>query len=89
MLLKEKSEQDYFVIPFNFKGNLKFTVFWDVAPCSHVEVDRRYKGAYFLHLQGDVMMEAVCTSEMSGQLQRDYTALHPRRLNFILAAVRT
>jgi hypothetical protein len=27
-------------------------VFWDVAPCSHVEVDRRFRGAYCLHHQG-------------------------------------
>jgi hypothetical protein len=27
----------------------KFRVFWDVAPCSHVEVDRRFRGAYCLH----------------------------------------
>jgi hypothetical protein len=28
-------------------------VFWDVAPCSHVEVDRRFIGEYCLHHQGD------------------------------------
>jgi hypothetical protein len=32
-------------------ASMKFGVFWDVAPCSQVEVD--------------LMMEAVCTSEMS------------------------
>jgi hypothetical protein len=26
---------------------------YDVAPCSHVEVDRRFRGAYCLHHQGD------------------------------------
>jgi hypothetical protein len=31
---------------------LKFRVLWAVAPCSHVEVDRRFKGAYCLHHQG-------------------------------------
>jgi hypothetical protein len=31
---------------------MKFRVFWDVAPCSHVEVDRRFRGAYCLHRQG-------------------------------------
>jgi hypothetical protein len=29
------------------------TVFWDVAPCSLVETDRRFRGAYCLHHQGD------------------------------------
>jgi hypothetical protein len=31
---------------------MKFAVFWDVAPCSHVEVDGRYRGEYRLHHQG-------------------------------------
>jgi uncharacterized membrane protein (DUF485 family) len=50
-------------------ANMKFRVFWDVALCSHVEVDRRFKGAYCLHHQGDeftaLMMEAVRTCETS------------------------
>jgi hypothetical protein len=29
------------------------TDFWDVAPCSLVETDRRFKGAYCLHHQGN------------------------------------
>jgi hypothetical protein len=36
----------------------KTGVFWDVAPCSHVEVDRHFRDFR-------VMMEAVRTSEMS------------------------
>jgi hypothetical protein len=31
---------------------LKMTVFWDVAPCSPVETDRRFRGSYCLHHQG-------------------------------------
>jgi hypothetical protein len=31
----------------------KITVLWDVAPCSLVEVYRRFRGAYCLHHQGD------------------------------------
>jgi hypothetical protein len=34
-------------------ASMKFRLFWDVAPCSHVEVDRRFRGAYCLHHQGD------------------------------------
>jgi hypothetical protein len=34
---------------------MKMTAFWDVAPCSLVEVDRRFV----------LMMETVCTSETS------------------------
>jgi hypothetical protein len=33
-------------------ASMKFRVFWDVAPCSHVEVDQRFRGAYCLHDQG-------------------------------------
>jgi hypothetical protein len=32
---------------------MKFRVLWDVAPCSHVEADRRIRGAHCLHQQGD------------------------------------
>jgi hypothetical protein len=32
---------------------LKFRVFWDVAPCSYVEVDRRFRGTYCIHHLGD------------------------------------
>jgi hypothetical protein len=38
---------------------MKMTVFWDVAPCSLVEVDRRFRGAYCLHIQGDISEKAV------------------------------
>jgi hypothetical protein len=34
-------------------ANVKITAFWDVAPCSVVEIGRRFKGAYCLHHQGD------------------------------------
>jgi hypothetical protein len=33
--------------------NMKMTAFWDVALCSFVDVDRRFRGAYCLHHQGD------------------------------------
>jgi hypothetical protein len=33
--------------------HIKFRIFLDVAPFSRVEVDRRFRGAYYLHHQGD------------------------------------
>jgi hypothetical protein len=36
----------WFSATFEFSLNLKFRVFWDIVPCSHVEVDRRFGGAY-------------------------------------------
>jgi hypothetical protein len=37
-----------------YHSGMKFRVFWDVVPCSHVEVDRRFRGAYCFHHHGDV-----------------------------------
>jgi hypothetical protein len=49
--------------------SMKFRVFWDVAPCSHIEVDRRFRGSFCLRHQGihaiTLMMKAVRTSETS------------------------
>jgi hypothetical protein len=33
---------------------MKITAFWDIAPCRLVEVDRRFRGSYYLHHQGPV-----------------------------------
>jgi hypothetical protein len=33
--------------------NLKMAVCWDTAPCSLIEIDQRFRGAYCLHHQGD------------------------------------
>jgi hypothetical protein len=30
---------------------MKMAVFWDVAPCSLVDTDRRFRGAYYLYHQ--------------------------------------
>jgi hypothetical protein len=46
-------------------ASMKFRVFWDVAPCSQVDVNRRFRGAYCLHPQIALMMEAVRISEKS------------------------
>jgi hypothetical protein len=66
----------------NLKSHIfiKFKVFWDVAPCSHFEVARRFRGVYCLRHQGDesvrtsetsvpLMMEAVRASETSVDIQ--------------------
>jgi hypothetical protein len=33
--------------------SIKMTVYWDVVPCSLVEIDRRFRGACCLSHQGD------------------------------------
>jgi hypothetical protein len=75
-----------FEIQVHTAASMKFIVFYDVAQCSRVEVDRRFRGAYYLHHGNETppwwwrqyKPLNVC------QLQCDYTALHPRRLNFML-----
>jgi hypothetical protein len=44
---------------------MKMSIFRDVALCSMVETDRRFRGAYCLHHQGALVMEALSTSETS------------------------
>jgi hypothetical protein len=34
-------------------ASMNFRVFWDVAPRSIIGVDRRFRGVYCLHQQGD------------------------------------
>jgi hypothetical protein len=49
-------------------ASMKMAVSWDVAPCSLVEVYRRFRDAGCLHHQGPIialMMNAVSTSETS------------------------
>jgi hypothetical protein len=45
----------YFIVRFQVltATSMKFEVYWDVAPCSHFEVDRHFRGAYCLYHQGD------------------------------------
>jgi hypothetical protein len=37
---------------------MRMSVFWDVTPCSRVETDRRFRGSYCLHHQGDELLRA-------------------------------
>jgi hypothetical protein len=46
-------------------ARMRSRVFWDVTPCSHVEVDRRFGRVYGLHHQGALITEAVRASETS------------------------
>jgi hypothetical protein len=62
-------------------SSIKLRVIWNVAPCSHVEVDRHFRGAYCLHHQGnefialmmkmDKMARTFCQNEGKLILQKD------------------
>jgi hypothetical protein len=55
-------------------ANMKMAVLWVVAPCSLVEVYRRFRGACCLYHQGDKY-----SSPWWQKQQADYTAQHPKR----------
>jgi len=62
---------------------LEMTVFWATAPCSLLEVDKRFRGVYRLHYQGDESL-LIGSKRLSNSrhLPRDYTAQYPRTLSF-------
>jgi hypothetical protein len=64
--------------------------FWDITPCSLVEVDLRFRDAYCIHHQDDDHLDDGGSTHplIVGVLQQDYTALYRRRL-VIFAAMRT
>jgi hypothetical protein len=33
---------------------MKITVFWDVVPCSLIEIDESFRCGFYHHYQGDV-----------------------------------
>jgi hypothetical protein len=45
-------------------ASLKITFFWDVVAWTLVKTDRRFKGVYCLHYQGEIV-KAMSTSETS------------------------
>jgi hypothetical protein len=56
---------------------MKMTVFWDVALCSLVETNRRFRDTHCLHYQGDDGGSKHLLNV--GQFLRDYMAQHPTR----------
>jgi hypothetical protein len=57
-------------------ASMNMAVFWVVAPCSLVDVYRRFRGASCLHHQGDDGSSKYLWNV--GKLLSDYTALQPR-----------
>jgi hypothetical protein len=60
---------------------LKMATFWAAAPCSLVEVYRRFRGACCLQYQGDYRPVYGASTHIwnVGKLPPDYMAQHPRR----------
>jgi hypothetical protein len=50
----DKVQSNYVIFQVLTAASMKFRVFWYVAPCSHVEVDRRFRVVYCLRHQGYV-----------------------------------
>jgi hypothetical protein len=71
-------------------ASMKFRVFWDVASCSHVDFDGRFRGTYCLHHEADDGGSTHLSNVVQNRL--DYRVLHPRRLYTsckVLVVVRT
>jgi hypothetical protein len=51
----------------------KMAVFWDVAPCSLIEIDRRFRDAYYLHHQLISLTFNQCGSVDPSKASRHYT----------------
>jgi hypothetical protein len=63
---------------------MKMAVFLDVAPCSLVEIDRRFRGAYCLHHQGGLVVTAVSLSEMPVNLYQTARRINPNGSHLLL-----
>jgi hypothetical protein len=54
---------------------MKMTAFWDIAPCSLVNVDRRFRSTYSVHNRGDDGHDGGSPQLRNvGLLHRDYVA---------------
>jgi hypothetical protein len=62
---------------FGLPSYLKMTVFWDAAPCSLVEVNSSFRGAYWPHHRPDVGGSKNLWNV--GHFLPDCTVQHPRR----------
>jgi hypothetical protein len=79
---------------FCYRLLLKFRVFWDVARCSQVDVERRFRGAYCLHHQGNHHSSPWWWRQYAPLKYRStstwpHGATSQKTLNFMLSAVRT
>jgi hypothetical protein len=61
---------------------MKLTAFWDAAPCRVAKLDRRFRGVYYLHHQGDLRIENVGTSETCTSARIHSTVSH-KSINYM------
>jgi hypothetical protein len=63
-------------------ANMKMTDFWDVAPCSLVEICRRFRGPYYFFIALNI--KAIRTSETSVNLHQTTRRNNPKDGHSIL-----
>jgi hypothetical protein len=51
-------------------ASVKFRAFWDVATCSHVEVDRRFRDVYYRNHQGGESVQSRSASTFQRRVLR-------------------
>jgi hypothetical protein len=59
-------------------ASMKMAVFWVVAQCSLVEVDRRFRGAYRLHHQGDERNQCNIPEDYNFHTRRRENHMKPK-----------
>jgi hypothetical protein len=52
LILGKQQSTNYVIFQVLTAATIAVTVFWNIAPCSLVEVDRHFRSAYFHHHQG-------------------------------------
>jgi hypothetical protein len=55
-------------------ASMKVTVVWDVAPCSLVDIDLRFRGAYCLHHQGNESFTTFMIIFIPFETKRDFNS---------------
>lgn len=57
-------------------ADMKRIVFWDVAPCELLKIDRRLRSVYCLHHQGDDGNRKYVSDETTWSSIPEYTHSH-------------
>jgi len=84
----DSNREHFMIFQVLTAASMNMTAFCNIAPCSLVEVDRRFRGYYCLHHQGDDWGSTQVWN--AGLLQQDYMALSSQKdVIFTLTTMRT
>jgi hypothetical protein len=64
------------------KSSLNIRAFWNIASCNLVKVDRRFRGAYCLHHQGETARRCIPEGFKVHTHRRENQKSHTSRLRY-------